>query len=72
MGFGKGGLITIIEGRGDSVTLKSRGRNHIFFVKEPEGSSEKILKYIKCTYLKPKQTDMYHVTFITRDPDDKK
>ena len=33
------------------VTLKSRRRvtSHIF-VKEPEGSSEKILKYVNCTY----------------------
>ena len=39
--------------RGNSVTLKSRGRvaSHMF-VKEPEGSSEKILKYVKRTLLR--------------------
>ena len=36
----------------DSVTLKSRGRvTSYIFVKESEGSSEKILKYAKCKYL---------------------
>ena len=37
----------------DSVTLKScwRVTSHIF-VKEPEGSSEKILTNVKCTYAK--------------------
>ena len=35
----------------DYVALESRGRvtSHIF-VKEPEGSSKKILKYVNCTY----------------------
>ena len=49
-GRGKGGLIIMKE---DSVTLKSRRSvaSHIF-VKEPEGSSEKILKYVKCTHLR--------------------
>ena len=37
----------------DYVTLKSRGRvtSHIF-VKEPKGSSEKILKFVNCTYIR--------------------
>ena len=39
------------RGKWDYVTLKSHGRvtSHIF-VKEPEGSSEKKLKYANCTY----------------------
>ena len=45
----------MIGGRGereDSVTLNSRGRvvSHIF-VKEPEESLEKILKYVKYIYI---------------------
>ena len=47
------GEINNIEGgpKRDYVTLEKNGRviSHIF-VKEPEGSSGKILKYVKCTY----------------------
>ena len=48
-------------------------RSHIF-VKEPEGSSEKILKYVKCTYgrifvLNQKNYDlrMYHLPYFQSD-----
>ena len=37
--------------RGETVTLKSFGRvTSYIFMKEPIGSSEKILKYVNCTY----------------------
>ena len=50
----EGGINNNVGGpKWDSMTLKSHGRvtSHIF-MKEPEGSSEKILKYTKCTHLR--------------------
>ena len=50
--LGKGGINNNEGGpKWDYVALKGHGRvtSHIS-VKEPEGSSEKILKYVKCTY----------------------
>ena len=43
----------MIGGRGDFMHVKTHGRvtSHIF-VKEPEGSSEKILKYLNYTYVR--------------------
>ena len=42
-----------MRNRGNSATLKSSGRVTLhIFVKEPEGSSEKILKYVKYTYIR--------------------
>ena len=37
--------------RGETVTRKSFGRvTSYIFMKEPIGASEKILKYVNCTY----------------------
>ena len=43
----------MIGGRGDFMHVKTHGRvtSHIF-VKEPEGSLEKILTYLNCTYVR--------------------
>ena len=42
-------LDTKVYARTNMEKIFTEERSHIF-VKEPEGSSEKILKYVKCTY----------------------
>ena len=43
--------INLIIRGGDYIHKHVTEERSPIFVKEPEGSSEKILKYVKCTYI---------------------